>query len=166
MTLKSDSKFEEKLTWRLEGFGKFLLEPSKTLKLTLWWNVFIQSRECISLKFTEELCIMTMKNDAKFEKELTCCFKVNTTTWRIFTWALECLPNMHFNVTFWSKYMFGVKTYRKVIFDGTKDCCKIWKKNWKAISTKCSEKFLLYLGNNWIAQLTKLFTHVLQNRCS
>ena len=29
----------------------------------------------MSLKFTEELCIMTMKNDARFEKELTCRFK-------------------------------------------------------------------------------------------
>ena len=30
----------------------------------------------MSLKFTEELCIMTMKNDAKFEEELTCRFKI------------------------------------------------------------------------------------------
>ena len=31
------------------------------------------------LKFIEELCIMTMKNDAKFEKELTCRFKIDMT---------------------------------------------------------------------------------------
>ena len=30
----------------------------------------------MSLKFTEELSVMTMKNDAKFEEELTCHFKV------------------------------------------------------------------------------------------
>ena len=30
----------------------------------------------MSLKFTEELCVMTMKNDAKFEEELT-CFKID-----------------------------------------------------------------------------------------
>ena len=29
------------------------------------------------LKFTEELFIMTMKNDAKFEEELTCHFKIH-----------------------------------------------------------------------------------------
>ena len=29
----------------------------------------------MGLKFTEELCVLTMKNDAKFEEELTCCFK-------------------------------------------------------------------------------------------
>ena len=28
----------------------------------------------MSLKFTGELCVMTMKNDVKFEKELTCQF--------------------------------------------------------------------------------------------
>ena len=31
----------------------------------------------MSLKFTGELCVMTMKNDAKFEVELTCQFKIN-----------------------------------------------------------------------------------------
>ena len=29
------------------------------------------------LKFTEELFVMTMKNDTKIEKELTCCFKID-----------------------------------------------------------------------------------------
>ena len=29
----------------------------------------------MSLKFTEELCVMAIKNDAYFEEELTCCFK-------------------------------------------------------------------------------------------
>ena len=33
-------------------------------------------------------------------------------------------------------------------------------------STKCNVKSLFYLGNKWIAQLTKLITHVLQNHCS
>ena len=32
----------------------------------------------MSLKFTDELlCVMTMKNDAKFEEELTCRFKID-----------------------------------------------------------------------------------------
>ena len=30
----------------------------------------------MSLKFTEELRVMTMKNDTKIEEELTCCFKI------------------------------------------------------------------------------------------
>ena len=28
------------------------------------------------LKLTRQLCVMAMKNDAKFEKELTCQFKI------------------------------------------------------------------------------------------
>ena len=31
----------------------------------------------MSLKLTEELCVMTMKNDAKFVEELTCLFKID-----------------------------------------------------------------------------------------
>ena len=31
----------------------------------------------MSLKSTEELCVMTMKNDVKFEEELTCQFKID-----------------------------------------------------------------------------------------
>ena len=31
----------------------------------------------MSLKIAEELCVMTMTNDAKFEKELTCQFKID-----------------------------------------------------------------------------------------
>ena len=31
----------------------------------------------MSLKSTEELCVMTIKNDPKFEEELTCYFKIN-----------------------------------------------------------------------------------------
>ena len=31
----------------------------------------------MSLKFTGELYVMTMKNDAKFEEELTCQFKID-----------------------------------------------------------------------------------------
>ena len=32
----------------------------------------------MSLKFTEELCVMRIKNDAKFEEGLTCQFKIDT----------------------------------------------------------------------------------------
>ena len=31
----------------------------------------------MSLKFTEDLCVMTMKNDTKIEEELTCQFKID-----------------------------------------------------------------------------------------
>ena len=31
----------------------------------------------MSLKFTEELCVMTKKSDTKFEEELNCCCKID-----------------------------------------------------------------------------------------
>ena len=38
---------------------------------------FIQSRKCVSLKLKGEFCVMRMKNDAKFETELTCHLKID-----------------------------------------------------------------------------------------
>ena len=51
-----------------EEFAKFSPEQLKVSKLELWWDPFIKSRKCISLKFTGELHVMKMKNDVKFEK--------------------------------------------------------------------------------------------------
>ena len=31
----------------------------------------------MTLKFTETLCVMTLKNNAKYEEELTCHFKTD-----------------------------------------------------------------------------------------
>ena len=58
-----------------EEFRKFLPEHSKVSKLDLWWDPFAQSRKCMRLKFTEELCVM--KNDTKTEDKLTCQFKID-----------------------------------------------------------------------------------------
>ena len=57
-------------------FGKWP-EYLEVSKLWLWQDLFIQSRKCMHLKFTEELCVMTIKNDVKFEEELTCRFKID-----------------------------------------------------------------------------------------
>ena len=38
---------------------------------------FVPSRKGITLKFAEELCVMTMKNNAKFEEELNFHFKTD-----------------------------------------------------------------------------------------
>ena len=81
MTLKSDAKFDKKTDlwfekWH-EKFGKFSPEHLKVSKLALWWGHFVQSRKCVSLKFTKELYVMTVKNDVKFKEKLTCHFKTD-----------------------------------------------------------------------------------------
>ena len=69
---------------RWHEFGKFSPEHTKVSKLRLWWDPFIQSRKCMSLKFTVELCVMTMHNNAKLEEELTCHFKIDMRNLRNF----------------------------------------------------------------------------------
>ena len=71
MTMKSDAKFEEKLTCCLGNDMRAL----ESVKIGTLRDPFAQSRKCMTLKFTEELCVMTMKNNVKFEEELTCHFK-------------------------------------------------------------------------------------------
>ena len=51
----------------------------------------------MSLKFTEELCVKTMKNDAKFEEELTCHFKVDMSNLTNFDLSTRKSQNLHFN---------------------------------------------------------------------
>ena len=72
LTLKGDAKFEEKLTcglWFMINFYRSNLKSQN-------WDL-IQSRKSMKLKSTEELCVMKKKNDAKFEEELTCHFKMD-----------------------------------------------------------------------------------------
>ena len=59
--------------WHQE-YGKFFPE---LWILGFWWNPLIQTWKSMSLKSTKKLSVMTIKNYAKFEGELTCHFKVD-----------------------------------------------------------------------------------------
>ena len=48
----------------------------KVSKLGLSLGPLIKSRKCMSLKLTGEVRVMTIKNDAKFEKEFTAISKL------------------------------------------------------------------------------------------
>ena len=43
----------------------------KVRKFALWLDPFVQSIQIFRWKSTEELCLMTLKSDAKFEEKLT-----------------------------------------------------------------------------------------------
>ena len=81
MTLECDEKFKEKLNCGLENdmrnLTNFHQRTRKSQNWILSLGPFIQSRKCMSLKLTGELCVMTMKNDATFERKLTCQFKID-----------------------------------------------------------------------------------------
>ena len=93
----TDQWFEK----RHEKFGKFSPENLKVSKLKLWWDPFVQSRKGMTLKFAEELWVMTMKTNAKFEKELTFHFKTymrNLTNFDLITRkSKKLLFNLLFN---------------------------------------------------------------------
>ena len=51
----------------------------------------------MSSKFTGDLCVMTMKNDVKFEQKLMGQFKTDMRNLTILTPLLKNLNNLHFN---------------------------------------------------------------------
>ena len=73
---------------------------------------------------------MTMKNDAKFEIELTCLFKIdirNLTNFDPSTLKISKICTLMGRS--WPKYiMFQLKRYRGVMFDCTQDWYKVWRK--------------------------------------
>ena len=74
MTLNIDPAFEGKLTCALKSdmrnLANFQQSTFECLKVgTLG--------KCMSLKFTEKFCAMTMKNVGKLEEELTCQIKID-----------------------------------------------------------------------------------------
>ena len=82
----------------------------------------------MSLKSTEQLCVMKMKNDAKFEEELTCHFKIDMRNLMNFdpsTWKSQ--KNFILMCSFRAKYILcELKNYTGVIFHETEEGYKIW----------------------------------------
>ena len=81
MALNIDTTFEGKLTCAfkndMRNLANFHQSMFGSLKIETLMDFFSESRKCMSLKFTGEFCVMAMKNDAKFEEELTCQFKID-----------------------------------------------------------------------------------------
>ena len=81
MALKTDTIFKGKLTFASKNYMRNLtnFHQSTFESLNIWTILgsFIQNRKCMSLKFTEELCVMEMKDDGKIEEKLTCQFKTD-----------------------------------------------------------------------------------------
>ena len=75
-----------------QEYGNFFSEHSK---LGFWWDPLIQTWQSMSLKSTEELSVMTIKNCTKFEEEMTCHFKVAMMNLN--------LKNFHFNGLLFNK---------------------------------------------------------------
>ena len=99
-----------------EKYSKFSPEHLKVSKLGFWWDPSIQSWKSMSLKSTEELSVVTMNNDAKFEEDLS--FQSWHEEFDKF-WAehLKVSKIFIWMCSFWGKcILFAPKKYRGVIF--------------------------------------------------
>ena len=110
-----------------EEYGKFFPEHSK---LGFWWDPLIQTWKSMSLKSTEELSVMAIKNYAKFEQKPTYHFKVdmrNLTNFDSCTWKSQKFS--FYRVLFEQSIyiLFELKKYRGVIFHETEEGHKIWR---------------------------------------
>ena len=73
-------------------------------------------------KFREDFCVKTLKNDAKFEEEFTCQFKIDMRNLTNFDRSTRKSQKFVLNGLLLTKvYNVRVKKYRRVIFDGTQD---------------------------------------------
>ena len=66
-------------------------------KFTLWWDPFVQSMQRLSWKSTQELCLMTLKSDAKFQEKLTLGSKNDIRTVN-FNGSSSKIKNLFFDV--------------------------------------------------------------------
>ena len=72
---------------------------------------------------------MAMKNDTKFEEELTCYFKIYYREFDKF-WPKHLKVSKIFTLitSFWANYLlFELKKYRGVISHGTEEWYKLWR---------------------------------------
>ena len=81
MALNTNITFEGKLTCAFKNdmgnYSEFSPEHVRKSKNSKFDGILLSKIETMSLKFTGEFCAMTMKNDTKFEQELTCQFKID-----------------------------------------------------------------------------------------
>ena len=129
MTLKSDAKFDRKLTLGsksdMRNLVNFIANSGfKNLHfavLLLLKRYYVWAKK----KKYREVIVITLKNDVQFEEELTCALKNDMKNYTSF----ENIKICTLVGSFWPKYiMFELKKYRKVMCDYTEDRCKLWRK--------------------------------------
>ena len=94
MTLKSDAKFEEKLTLDSKNDMMNLVNfnASSGKSENLHFGVILLLKVYyVSVKKVQRICVITLKNDAKFEEELTWALKNDMRNLMNFTGTLNNL---------------------------------------------------------------------------
>ena len=93
---------------------------------------------------------MTIKNDSKFEEDLTCQFKIDMRSLTNLDPNTQNLKSLHFNGLLLTKVynVWAKKKYKGVMFDCTEDWCKIWRKT-DLYFLKWHEEFGKFLFTGW-----------------
>ena len=102
MTLKSDGKFEEKLTLGPKNDLRNLVNfnTSSGKSKNLHFDELLLSIACkVSVKkvYTKELSLMTLKKDSNFEKKLNFCLKIDMRNLVNFNPSSGNSENLHFD---------------------------------------------------------------------
>ena len=81
MALNIDATFEGELIYafknEMKDLANFYQSMFESLKIVTLMGSFYPKQKTYELKLTGEFWVMTMKNDAKFEEESTCQFKID-----------------------------------------------------------------------------------------
>ena len=81
MALNIDAKFAGKITRAFKNDMRNLANlyqgMFESIKIETLMGSFYPKQKIYVLKIKVKFCVMTMKNDAKFEEDLTCQFKIN-----------------------------------------------------------------------------------------
>ena len=141
-----------------QEFGKFSPEHSKESKLGLWWDPFVKSWKCMTLKFTEELCVMTMKNDTKIEEDWLVVLKL---TWGI-SWILtQALKNRKklccnwlivtkvYNVWATIVQRSHLSWHWRVVLNFKKNWLVVWNMTWEICKFPPEHLEVSKLGLSW-----------------
>ena len=91
ITLKNDTKFEGKLTIISKNDLRYLVNFNAKIctviwKFAFWCATFVESILCLSQKSTEELWVITLKNDMQnLKRNWLVLWKMTWGIWRILT---------------------------------------------------------------------------------
>ena len=137
------------MTWGILQI--FTRAHSKVWKVGLLLSPFTQSSKCMSLMYLQRSYVpWKQRMMQKLKKTWLLNSKLPWGIWWFFTWALENLKNLHFNGLLLTKVynVWGKKKYWGVMFDGTEDWCKIWRKT-DLCFLKLHEEFGKFSFTGW-----------------
>ena len=133
MTLTNDAKFEEKMTLGSKNDMRNLINfnASSSSSLKIWCATFVECILYLTPKGTEELCVITLQNDTKFEEELTYALKNDMENLANFDTTFESLKNRSLMGSFWPNYimkklqlcvmkLMGNATFKEILTGGLK----------------------------------------------